>query len=71
MADLQSPCGSRQSRANHEHFFLPAYTMAECNGLDKNFVEHHKQQLQSSGVPPHFWPTIFRKLIGQVGSSVV
>lgn len=42
--------------------------MAECNGLDKSFVEHHKQQLQSSGVPPHFWPTIFRKLIAQVTS---
>ncbi|KAK8392010.1 hypothetical protein O3P69_017552 [Scylla paramamosain] len=40
--------------------------MAECNGLDKNFLEHHKQQLQTSGVPAHFWPTIFRKLLAQV-----
>ncbi|KAG0721345.1 Tubulin--tyrosine ligase-like protein 12 [Chionoecetes opilio] len=40
--------------------------MAECNGLDKTFLEHHKQQLRTSGVPAHFWPTLFKKLLAQV-----
>ncbi|XP_058061415.1 tubulin--tyrosine ligase-like protein 12 [Anopheles bellator] len=30
------------------------------------FVEAHKPQLQSSGVPELFWPTLYRKLVGQV-----
>ncbi|KAK7068497.1 hypothetical protein SK128_009673, partial [Halocaridina rubra] len=38
----------------------------DFNGLEKTFVEQHKVQLESSGVPRHFWPTIFRKLQGQV-----
>ncbi|XP_068236144.1 tubulin--tyrosine ligase-like protein 12 isoform X2 [Palaemon carinicauda] len=40
--------------------------MTELNGLSKSFVEQHKVQLESSGVPPHFWPTIFKKLQGQI-----
>uniref|UniRef100_A0A2M4AHD5 Putative tubulin--tyrosine ligase-like protein 12 n=1 Tax=Anopheles triannulatus TaxID=58253 RepID=A0A2M4AHD5_9DIPT len=30
------------------------------------FVNVHKPQLQSSGVPEHFWPDLYRKLTGQV-----
>lgn len=40
--------------------------MDEYNGLEKTFVEHHKVQLESSGVPRYFWPTLLRKLQGQV-----
>ncbi|XP_045597076.1 tubulin--tyrosine ligase-like protein 12 [Procambarus clarkii] len=40
--------------------------MDEYNGLEKTFVEHHKIQLESSAVPRYFWPTVLRKLQGQV-----
>ncbi|XP_071521090.1 tubulin--tyrosine ligase-like protein 12 [Panulirus ornatus] len=40
--------------------------MDDFNGLEKRFVEQHKIQLESSGVPRHFWPTVFRKLQGQI-----
>lgn len=40
--------------------------MGDFNGLEKSFVEQHKIQLESSGVPSFFWPTVFRKLQGQI-----
>ncbi|KAG7169029.1 tubulin--tyrosine ligase-like protein 12 [Homarus americanus] len=40
--------------------------MDDYNGLEKTFVEQHKIQLESSGVPRYFWPTVLRKLQGQV-----
>lgn len=40
--------------------------MEDFNGLEKRFVEQHKIQLESSGVPKHLWPTVFKKLQGQV-----
>jgi len=34
------------------------------NGVDgyKIFVANHQNQLESSGVPQHFWQTLYRKL---------
>ena len=34
------------------------------NGLDPlaEFLKFHKNQLESSGVPSQFWPTIYNKL---------
>ena len=35
-----------------------------ANGLDpyQHFVALHKPQLETSAIPPHFWPTLFKKL---------
>ncbi|KAK4329348.1 hypothetical protein Pmani_000297 [Petrolisthes manimaculis] len=40
--------------------------MVDINGVEKTLLEHHMIQLQSSGVPQHLWPALFRKLLGQV-----
>lgn len=40
--------------------------MEDFNGLEKRFVAQHKLQLENSGVPKHLWPTVFKKLQGQV-----
>lgn len=29
------------------------------------FIEHHRPQLQGSGVPPHYWPVLYDKLVNQ------
>ena len=38
------------------------------NGVDgyKLFVTHHQNQLESSGVPQHFWKTVYKKLSNMV-----
>lgn len=29
------------------------------------FIEHHRPQLQGSGVPQHYWPVLYEKLVNQ------
>ena len=38
------------------------------NGLDgyKKFLTQHRNQLESSGVPQHFWQTLYSKLVNVV-----
>lgn len=32
------------------------------------FVAYHRTQLETSAVPEHFWPTLYDKLVHQVGA---
>lgn len=49
------------------HLRNSSVIMVDINGVEKTLLELHKVQLQSSGVPSHLWPALFRKLLGQVG----
>lgn len=31
-----------------------------------HFIAGHKSQLDAGGVPPHLWPQIYKKLLGEV-----
>lgn len=37
----------------------------------KAFLDNHKVQLESSGVPEHFWPTVFHKITNEIFDSGV
>lgn len=39
--------------------------------LFKAFLDNHKVQLESSGVPEHFWPTVFHKVTHEIFDSGV
>ena len=42
------------------------------NGVDgyKIFVTQHQNQLESSGVPQHFWQTVYKKLSNMVSLNM-
>ena len=43
------------------------------NGVNgyKIFVANHQNQLESSGVPQHFWQTVYRKLSNMVSQKFI
>ena len=43
------------------------------NGVNgyKIFVANHQNQLESSGVPQHFWQTVYRKLSNMVSRKLI
>ena len=42
------------------------------NGIDPyhQFLALHKNQLESSVVPEHFWPTLYKKITEDVSSEI-